>query len=300
MSKTSVELIWRWPWLLMVIAMSGCGQEVQEPPTAVTPVAELAPALAPLAGERQDYVAVLIPAEAADLAPRFAGELEKVHVRAGDEVELDALIAEVDPRQLRDELAVARAAFQSARALLRGADVDVADAERTVAAEERAIAAGTSPQRVLEDARFELRRAVAARERARASVAEERARLDQVESRLTDANITAPFAGTVAIRYRDPGAVVGPGAPVVRLIGRGGLRVRFAVPASDVATLPLGTSIRVRIPGSDEPAMATVKQIAPELDPASRMIFVEAELDASAADRADLSPGSAAWAMRGQ
>jgi RND family efflux transporter MFP subunit len=280
--------------LIASAVLLGCGgREEAAPAPAPVRVGGDAGAVAPDEGPAR-YVGVVVAVEAADLAPRFAGELIEVKVRAGDTVAAGDLVARVDPRLLREELTVAEAALGTARALLRQADVDVADAERRIAIEQRAVASGTSAADRLEQARFDLERAGAARSRARAAAAEERARVDNARSRLADAEIRAPFAGSVAIRYRDPGAVVGPSAPILRLIGGGALSVRFAVPPAVAAALKPGAHATVNVDTIAAAFTATITQVSPELDTASNLIFVEADLDKTEA-APDLSPGLPAW-----
>jgi RND family efflux transporter MFP subunit len=281
-------------WLVLVLLVAACGSRDDAAPAPPPPASEADAGAGGAVEGPARYVGVVVAVEAADLAPRFAGELIAVTVRPGDVVEAGALVARVDPRLLREELTVAQAALGTARALLRQADVDVADAERRIAIEQRAVASGTSAVDRLEQARFDLQRAGAARSRARAAAAEEKARADKARSRLTDADIRAPFAGSVAVRYRDPGAVVGPSAPILRLIGDGALRVRFAVPPAVAATLSTGAPVTVEIDTVAAPLGASVTQISPELDSASKLIFVEADLDRSG-NAPELSPGLAAW-----
>lgn len=281
----------------LLLAACGGRDEVAPPPVPVASVGDAGAVAIEEAPAR--FVGVVVAVEAADLAPRFAGELIAVTVRAGDTVEAGALVARVDPRLLREELTVAEAALGTARALLRQADVDVADAERRIAIEQRAVASGTSAADRLEQARFDLERAGAARSRARAAATEEKARVDKARSRLADAEIRAPFAGSVAVRYRDPGAVVGPSAPILRLIGGGALRVRFAVPPAVAATLGPKSPVTVEIDTVATPIEATVTQVSPELDTASNLIFVEADLNRGAG-APDLSPGLAAWVRLGE
>jgi RND family efflux transporter MFP subunit len=246
------------------------------------------------AGAQGDrYVAVLVPVEAIELAPRVDGVLVSVRVRPGDVVAPGDPIADLDPRPLREALAEASAAASAAAAAARQADVDVASARRLVSSETEGVAAGTRPRSAIEEAGFALERAVAIRERARAGVAEAAARVEKARSQLTDATVRAPFAGRVTLRYRDPGASAGPGLPVVRLIGDGGVRLRFAVPPAHAARLRAGAPITATITTEAQPARAIIDQITPELDPASGLVLVEAELPPDVAGR--VQPGLAAW-----
>src|SRR5690606_38362453 len=95
----------------------------------------------------------------------------------------------------------------------------------------------------LDGARFAAERARAAVSEASAAVAEHRSRVQQLERALEETVITAPFAGTVSIRYADPGALVTRGAPVVRLIASDELWVRFAVPAEEAERYRVGDPV---------------------------------------------------------
>ena len=244
--------------------------------------------------ELELYIAVVAPARAVDLQFRSAGVLVTVHAQPGVQVKKGSLVAEIDTQALQEELAVAEAALRATRAALLQADVDVADAEYTFTTEKQATQRGVSAKRSLEKARFARERARAARARAQAAVAEQEARVAKARNHLASTRIHAPFDGRIAIRYRDPGAMVGPNTPVARLIASEGLRVRFAVPPTQASKLTLGRSVLVEVAGTANTLNGIIRHIAPELDPASKMIFVEAEFNKQV-DISDIYPGSAAW-----
>ena len=125
-------------------------------------------------------------------------------------------------------------------------------------------------------------------ERARDTIATQtprRLRLDELLRELGASD------GTVAMRFRDPGSTVAPGAPIVRIVGRGGPRLRFAVPPDRARTLTLGTKVTAKVDTIATPVTAVVQQVSPALDPASGLILVEAEIEAPSAE---LRPGLAA------
>jgi RND family efflux transporter MFP subunit len=266
-------------WRAGLLLVAACGGEPLPPVPYQPSVPIVVPPIAVGVDAGAGYVAVVAPVEAVDVAPAFEGILTAVLARPGDRVAAGQVIAELDPRPLREELALATAALRAAKASARQARVDVRDAAREVKSEQRAVADGVSPKRQLEEATYALERARAAAARASATVSEEEARLDRAKSRLDDTSVRAPFAGTVAQRLRDRGAGTGPGAPVVRLLGQGGLRVRFAVPPEDARAFAPGNPVMVDIEGSDGEERGTVRQVSPELDAPSRLVFIEAELD---------------------
>ncbi|HWM85131.1 MAG TPA: efflux RND transporter periplasmic adaptor subunit [Kofleriaceae bacterium] len=272
--------------LVMAIACCACGDQpgprapVEPPP---------APAAGPAAAPVSSWTGVIASAEAVDVAPDFDGVLARVVVRPGDQVTAGQVLAHLDERPLREELDAARAALRETRARGPRVAVDIRSARRRVQIEQQAVAAGTSARRVLEEARFALASALAARGEVKAAVAQARTRVDRASARLGKTALRAPFAGAVGARYRDAGAAVGPLAPVVRLIGGGGLRLRFAVTPEAARALAPGAAVIAEVDAMKAPLEAVVEQIAPELDQPSQRVFVDAALDPTAAGA--LQPG---------
>jgi RND family efflux transporter MFP subunit len=237
------------------------------------------------------WTGVIASAEAVDLAPSFDGVLAEVRVGTGDRVVAGQVIALLDERPLREELDAALAALRETRARGPRIAVDIRSAHRRAQIERRAVEAGTSARRVLEEALFALEAARAARGELAAAIAQAQTRVDQARSRLGSTALRAPFAGSVGARYRAPGAAVGPAAPVVRLIGGGDLRLRFAAPPADARALRVGCRLLAELAPSAPPIAAIIERIAPELDLPSQSIFIEAALDP--APTRSLQPGLA-------
>ena len=269
----------------------------QRPPTlaraAVPPPSTHPPSAAVPAPER--YVAVIVPAQGVDLTPRIAGELRAVHVRPGARINAGTPIADIDARTVREELAVAEAVLHAARVALQQAEIDVMAAEQVLATEKQAVARGLSARQNLDKAQFAMARAQAAQAHARAAIIEQDTRVNTVRSRLQDTQLVAPFAGMIAEWYREPGARVDPSTPLVRLITSDALRVRFAVPLAHAQRLHVTQAVSVDIATIVTPLRAGIHYIAPELDPASRLIVVEANLMAPTGIAAKVYPGTAAW-----
>lgn len=232
----------------------------------------------PGAGRKPGFVGVITAQDESDVSSKLQGELATVDVRLGDSVEAGDLIATIDDRNIREELAIADAAARSARARISQARVEVEEARQQLAIEQRAFAQGSSSKKQVVEAEFRLKKAVASSDRTEADLGEQRARVSQLRRRLDDAKITAPFAGTVSLRHLDPGAIVQPGQPIVRLITSHELWAKFAVPGDAAPGLSVGQTVDVDIESLGVTVEGTIRQIAPELEPSSQMIIVEAEL----------------------
>ena len=278
---------------LLVIAVCACGDgrvELTNPTTAGSGTRD--------AGVKADapkrLVGVLTASESADIVPRVAGTIKKIHVNVGDRVESGQVIAEMDPAQLRDELRAAEASYAAASAALGAARVDIDGAQAAVTRETKAVQQGISPAQALDQAKLDLRRAQAAFQRAASTAAAEAARAQTARDQLTDAGLRAPFAGTVSQRHRDAGNRVEAGGPIISIIGHGGMRLRFAIPPDLVNTVKVGANVTATIDTVAKPVSGTIKQVYPTIDPPSGMILVEAELAESEVS-GQLRQGLAAW-----
>ncbi len=277
--------------LAMLAACSGdATAPVLPPPELVIPRdAATVPDTAPIR-----LIGVLTAAESVDIAPRVAGVISKVTVAAGDKVVAGQVVVEMDPMQLQEELRAAEAALGAATAAVRQANVDVEDAHRKIKTETFAVEHGVSPQMTLDDANFGLKRAEAAAQKAASTRAAEASRAQTARDHVTDTQLRAPFAGTVALRFHDAGNRVDSGGAVVRIVGNGGMRLRFAVPPRLARVATVGAVVSATIETIAAPISATIKQVTPSVDAASGMIMVEAQLPADAAI-GELRPGLAAW-----
>lgn len=269
---------------------TGCDAGRASSPPAVAVAATTRP---PSALSR-DAIAVLIPDQVSDVAAPIPGVLLRVHVRAGDAVSAGQLVAELDPRPLEHALRLAEASRGAAEASRRQALIDVEDARRRLAIETSATAAGVSPAASLEEAKLAVKRAEAAAERAVAAVAAETAQVTTARDHLAESRVLAPFAGRVAIRYFDAGATLSAGQAVLRVVGGTRQRLRFAVAPEQAARISPGVQLTVTIDTLTTTVSAIVRQVSPALDPASGMLFAEAELEVAAGADAGLRPGLAA------
>lgn len=194
--------------------------------------------------------------------------------RTGDRVRAGEIVASIDTPGLLAEVDAAAAALEVVRAEAERVRLDASHTRETLARTDE-LRAYVSAQET-STARYQAKNADARHRRARADVLVAEARVKQAEQRQADTELRAPFDGVVAARYADPGAVVNTTAPIVRLIAAENPRVRFAVPERDAAMLSPGDGVQVRIDGFAATVPATVETVAPEVDAAAGLVFVEA------------------------
>jgi RND family efflux transporter MFP subunit len=146
---------------------------------------------------------------------------------------------------------------------------DVELARLTRDRQEALSAAAASAQR-----RDEARLALAAAE---AALAEADARLAAITIELEKSELRAPFAGRIAARRADEGAMLAAGAPVVEVLETGRPRARIGIAPEVAAGLVPGAEYALEIDGRERPARLAA--LRPDLDPASRTVTALFDLD---------------------
>jgi RND family efflux transporter MFP subunit len=203
-----------------------------------------------------------LDADAADVSSFYTGRLIAVRVRVGDTVEAGAVLAELDPVDAQEQIAQAQAQAKAA-----AADEQRAKVERDAAAAELVRAEALVKEQLISPLELDKQRAraqalSAAVESAAAGGTEARARVRLLQRRIVESVVRAPFAGRIAERYVDPGAIVAAGARLVRLVQVSPLRVRFEVPQHEVAGLAAGVRLQVtthgRTPSANPPGAPAV------------------------------------------
>ena len=229
------------------------------------------------------------------VSPRITGRLATVLADQGDRVTAGQAVATLDDGDLRQQVEVARAELDVARA---GVDRAAANIVRT-----RAISAqaGSSYLRSVELARGkiisdeELDRATQQRDVADADV--HVAQLAKVESekaviqseqslryyeeRLADTRISAPFAGLVVRRDREPGDVVVPGSTIIEVVSTDSLWVSAWVDETAMGRLAVGQPARILFRSAPDASLpGKVARLSPLADAETREFLVDVEVDA--------------------
>ncbi|WP_394845350.1 HlyD family efflux transporter periplasmic adaptor subunit [Pendulispora brunnea] len=222
-------------------------------------------------------------APAVELTARLDARLAKVYVRVGDTVHEGDVLAELDTTVQQHEIAAAEAAVRASRAEAWQASVSLAQARDRQARRGAVVKYGNTELPIvsaeeLAGSRFDSLAASSRVSSAAASADERQARLGQLRALVDQATVRAPFDGAIATRYFEPGAIVRSGMSLVRLVGSGGLRVRFAVPEAEGTSVSMASKVVLECNGRT--LHATVDRIAPEVESSSGTVFVEAAVAA--------------------
>jgi RND family efflux transporter MFP subunit len=209
------------------------------------------------------YAGRLEAARATRLAFERDGLVLAVLVEEGDRVAAGQPIARMDiaPLEARRDALLAEQRRVEARLAL---------AEATEARQRRLVDQGHSAEQRYDEVRYEVEALAAQLD----GIAADIRRLD---IDIAKSIITAPFAGTVAARMVDEGAVAAPGAPVVEIIETGRPEARIGIPPDAATALQVGSSHTIHIAG--RAVEATLTALRPDLDGRTRTVTALFRLD---------------------
>lgn len=284
--------------LLASMLLVACAAQESTPAPAAAPEAAVREAVpsSEVVAKDPGWVGVLMPSAAIDVAPTYEGKLERVHVDVGQWVEQGTPIATFDPSAAREALAMAQAELRVARGEAAEAAAMSRHASRKLRTERQLLQQGITAADNVADAAAERMRAGAMTSSAAGRIGAAKARVEQLERQLEETDLVAPFSGQIALVYRESGAMSDPARPVVRLIDTSRTFVRFAVPPPETKDIAPGDEVDVIVDWLQQPMTAKVRQVAPEVDAPTGLVFLEAELGAG--DIAHVKPHSPAWVRK--
>jgi len=106
------------------------------------------------------------------------------------------------------------------------------------------------------------------------------AQVQQLEARIRQKRIRAPFAGELGLRRIDLGQYVNAGDQAVTLTDLDRLYVNFDVPQQELARINVGQPIEVhRDLAGNEPIKATISAIEPQINRNTRNVTLQAEIN---------------------
>jgi RND family efflux transporter MFP subunit len=234
-------------------------------------------------------VGVLVPEAEVVLVSSGFARLARLDVEVGDHVEQGAVVAEMDVRGDRSELAASTAAWKASKAELDRLTLELEQARATRSDVEQLEEFVSKAE--LREKQFAEKLTAARKRSAGASLEEQRSKMEEASARIAEAELRAPFSGHVARRYVDPGATLSTGEAVVQLISDARL-VRFAVPEARVKALQLGAPVVVAFEDEGVEVRGEVSTIAPEIEAGTRLVLAEARVRLSGAQEQALRVGT--------
>ena len=225
----------------------------------------------------------LEPEREVEVRPRTAGIVERILVEAGDRVERDQVLLELERELLEAQVQEARAAVEAARVERRYAKID---AQRAATLGAR----GAASEQRLDEARSR-------HETASAALAQAEARHVFLDVQLGYTTIRAPLAGTVLDVFVEEGNAVSPvtavtgGTLLLSIAGGDRIHLEGLVDENDVARVHVGQPARLRTEAFGDRVFAgRVRKIAPLGQRVQNVTYFEVEVEITDPDAARLRP----------
>ena len=114
-----------------------------------------------------------------------------------------------------------------------------------------------------------------------AALSSAKANVAKAQATLDLKRLIAPFSGVIGISRVDIGQFMAPGTVVATLQNVDTMRVDFSVPEQELKNLSMGQEVHIGASAEDYAFKGKIVGIDPKIDPASRLVSVQAQVDNS-------------------
>ncbi|HSH75529.1 MAG TPA: efflux RND transporter periplasmic adaptor subunit [Longimicrobiales bacterium] len=252
MKQASVRSIVAAASLAVVV---GCGADIEEDtgPSRLTATVQRGDLII-----RAEATGTVEPVRKVDVKSKASGEILRLHTDVGDAVSRGALLAEIDPRDVRNNFNQVQADLEVARARL---EISEAQLERS----QQLLEASVITQQEHENARLDYTNAQASLVRADTN-------FELAQLQLMDVSIRAPMDGTIIQKNVEEGVViqsasqnVSGGTTLFVMADLGDMQVRTLVDETDVGMLEAGLEAGVTVEAfPDRTFRGVIEKIEPQ------------------------------------
>lgn len=185
------------------------------------------------------------------LSAEVAGRVAEISFKPGQRVKAGAVLVQLDDSIEQADLTAARAAAAFARQQFERAS--------------ELAATGATSREILQQRQAERDQTAA--------------QIQQLEARIRQKRIRAPFDGELGLRRIDLGQYLSPGEAAVTLTALDRLYANFDVPQQELARVKVGQPVQVHLDTTGtEPIQATINAIEPQVGRDTRNATIQAEV----------------------
>lgn len=261
--------------LAVMFVAAGCSKKhgegnVENAPAVVVKGVALETVTNSAMPELLDVVGSVRARTSAVVSTRIPGSISVLKVREGDRVKKGQLLIQLDAQENQATAAVASAVIDEAQ---RG--LDEAISRRKLADTTFDRYNNLFKEQAISRQEFDVKQSEkevaaqgVARAESRLSQAREGSKASATMSGYT--RIVAPVSGIVASKQADLGATVFPSQPLLTIEDDGSYQLELALPENVAAKVKPGTSLQVTLDAVGSSFPATIAEIVPTADPASR------------------------------
>ena len=248
--------------IALCLLLSGCQEAKSSPP--IHPMVKTMRISLDMGADNHSYPGVIVARHETQESFRVGGRIEKRSVDVGDHVREGQILATLDEKDLRLSMESAQAERSAA----------VSNKDQAIAEERRYVT--LLSKNVVSQSEYDLKHLSAEEARARLEKADRSLKL--ATSQLGYAQLVSSNDGVVTKVSAEAGQVVPQGQSVVTVVRKGALEVLVDIPErniQDIKEKPAETSLWSN---SDVRYRATLREISPSADPATRTYAVRYSL----------------------
>ncbi|MCW2306844.1 efflux RND transporter periplasmic adaptor subunit [Rhodobium gokarnense] len=240
----------------------------------------------------------VIPYKEVVLSAMVPGQVRLLAGREGDAFQQNALMVQIDDADLQARRRSAVAALQAAEAALRQAQVQynrelispqinrgmsrstgMAMPQMFDTFFARPFSSGVGASNPWVERYADLHSQQSGMEQAQSQIMQARAQLEEIDTKIRDARVVAPFPGTIVARMIEEGDTVQPGQPLLKFAYVDYLRIQAEVPVKLVGNLYQNMFVPARLDvGGGIEVNARVAQIFPVADQSRHTVTVKFDL----------------------
>jgi multidrug efflux pump subunit AcrA (membrane-fusion protein) len=305
---------------LVALPLLACGREPAHQEKAVEPPVVRDVAVGAVAETTLDEVVEVTGTVRSrlvtTLSSKIVGRILALHASEGSTVKAGQILIELDDQDIAAQTRRAEAGLHEAESAMAEVDraIAAAAAAQVAAEAQRDLAVSTLAryQRLLDRksvapqeydqvaaqqkaAAAAVERAIAEGQTIQAKRAQVLARMESARAEIAStqvmrgyAKIAAPFDGIVTVKHTDVGGLAAPGAPLLTLEDNRRYWLEVAVPDSQVRGLKPRQSLQVSIEAAGFSGTASVSEILPAADAATRTTLVRLDLPGQSGLRSGL------------
>ncbi|MDR2014729.1 MAG: efflux RND transporter periplasmic adaptor subunit [Azoarcus sp.] len=237
-------------------------------------------------GDIEDVVTAtgtLQPREYVDVGAQVSGQLQKIHVKVGSQVQEGNLLAEIDSTVYLSRVDASRAQLRNQRAQLKEREAQLALARIQFQRQTALMAENATAEESLQTAEASLKSAEASLEALRAQIEQTESSLRGDEANLQYARVLSPMAGTVVSIGARQGQTLNTNqqAPIIlRIADLSVMTVRTQVSEADVGRLRTGMQAYfTTLGGQNKRWYGTLDQIEPTPTTTNNVVLYNALFD---------------------
>lgn len=224
----------------------------------------------------------LQPRDYVDVGTQVSGQLLRLHVELGDQVEQGQLLAEIDPTLFEAKVNATRAQLTSQRAQLKQQQAQNRLAQLQLKRQRALFAEQATSEEALQTAEAQVDITAAQMEALQAQIAQTEASLKEDLANLEYTKIYAPMSGTVVSQSAKQGQTLNANqsAPVVvQIADLSRMTVKTQVSEADIGKLKVGMPVYFTTLGRDKRWEGTLRQILPTPEIINNVVLYNAEFD---------------------